>query len=166
MGHRQNKVKPEIPKPCEISYPAPQSFSTNCSACFQSSGSHWDPNCSLRASEKAADAIYRAHVKLQLTDCVICLHTCLSDKRRLLEWRCVVPVCTWRWWFLWDGSAWGSWSRWHSPEPCPPPSSFCGRQGANGPVALQPARQKHKRWTTHFWPKSFRNVFKSCDKKT
>lgn len=48
----------------------------------------------------------------------------------------------WRWWSLSDGSAWGSWSRWHSPEPCPPPASSCGRQGANAPAASQPAEQK------------------------
>lgn len=57
--------------------------------------------------------------------------------------RCSVPVCTCRWWFLADGSAWGSWSRWRSPGPCPPPFSSCGHQGVDAPAASRPAQQTH-----------------------
>lgn len=49
----------------------------------------------------------------------------------------------WKWWSLSGGSAWGSWSRSHSPEPCQPPVSFGGRREANAPAASRPRQHRH-----------------------
>lgn len=85
---------------------------------------------------------------------------CLKDWVMNTTGRCAVPVCMWRWWSLSDDSAWGSWSRWQSPRPCPPPSSSCGHRGSDAPAASQPAHQKAHSLRSMFPVKSFRNVSK------
>lgn len=76
--------------------------------------------------------------------------------------RCV-PVCTCRWWSLSDDSAWGSWSHWQSPGPCPPPSSSGGRRGADAPAASRPGHQR-QHTLVMFPSQSFNNVKKAVTK--